>query len=275
MNRTYITACTVAVLAFSIPSQAQTITIKGSDTMVILGQAWAENYMKTQKAVKVSIQGGGSGTGIAALINGTTDICQSSRDMKPQELSKAKARNVTPVATTVALDGVSIAVHASNPVKHLTIPQLRGIYTGKITNWRQVGGRNAPIVALSRESNSGTYVYFMDEVLKGDNFGRGVLLMPSTKAIQQELTSNRNAIGYGGLAFFEGKQNVKVLPILHNGKSIFPSDANVKNGTYPLARPLYFYTAGKPSGAIARFIYYVLSPAGQALVAQTGYVAIK
>ncbi len=275
MNFKYIASCSGALLVLSAFGHAQTITVKGSDTMVILGQAWAENYMKTQKTAKVSIQGGGSGTGIAALINGTTDICQSSREIKPQEIAKAKARNVTPFATKVALDGVSIAVHASNPVKQLTTEQLRGIYTGKITNWREVGGRNAPIVALSRESNSGTYVYFMDEVLKGDMFGRGVLLLPSTKAIQQELTSNRNAIGYGGLAFFEGKPNVKVLPISQNGKPVFPSDANIRNGKYPLARPLYFYTAGRPSGAIAQFIRYVLSPAGQSVVAQTGYVAIK
>lgn len=275
MKRTFAAALLGAALLVPALCSAQTITIKGSDTMVILGQAWAEAYMKSNKGVEISVQGGGSGTGIAALINGTTDICQASRPMKPKEQQQCKARNIKPLAIPVALDGVSIAVNSRNPIKSITKAQLKDIYTGKVTNWKQLGGADAPIVVLSRESSSGTYVYFQDHVLDGQNYSRTVLLMPSTKAIQQELTNNRNAIGYGGLAYFDGKRNVKIIPVSDGGEAVFPSDENVKSGKYPLARPLYFYTAGKKGGVIGKFIDYVLSPAGQAVVNQTGYVAIK
>ena len=283
MSRQHFYALCVMVLTLLgggiIPTRcvAVTVTVKGSDTMVMLGQAWAEAFMKTNKTTDVSIQGGGSGTGISALINKTCDIAAASRPMKSKEIEKCKEKNITPVASIVAMDGVSIAVNSANPVKSFTLAQLKNIYTGKVKNWKEVGGHDGPIVILSRESSSGTYVYFQDTVLKGEKYAKTALLMPSTKAIQQEITNNKNAIGYGGVAYFQGKKNLKIVPLaLENGKpAVDPTDDNVRSKKYPLSRPLMFYTAGKPKGAAASFINFALSEAGQKLVTSTGYVSLK
>lgn len=276
-----VAAAAALMLAFGLSvgrvgAAAGSLVLKGSDTMVILAQAWAEAFMKRHPQVSVSVTGGGSGTGIAALINGTTDLANCSRAMKSSEIAKCKERGFVPVAHTVALDGISIAVHASNPISSLSLDQLYGIYTGKINDWQQVGGKPGKILALSRESNSGTYVYFRDFVLRGQNYRPDALLMPSTKSIQQEISGNPNAIGYGGLAYFEGKPNVKVLPIAEKGKApVYPSDDNIRKKVYPIARPLYIYSKGKPTGFAAEFIRFCLSPEGQALVTKVGYVSLK
>jgi phosphate transport system substrate-binding protein len=256
---------------------ANSLTVKGSDTMVNLAQAWAEAYMKKTPGVDISVQGGGSGTGISALINGITDICDASRFMKPKEIQQCKQRNFIPVATEVALDGVSIAVNTANPVKTLTIAQLKGIYTGAIKNWKEVGGKDAPIAILSRESSSGTYVYFQDEVLGGQKYAQTALLMPSTKAIQQEVHNNPNAIGYGGVAYFKGQGHIKIVPVAAEaGKpAIEPTDANVRVHKYPLSRPLLIYTAGKPKGIAASYINFMRSAEGQKIVEEQGYVSMK
>lgn len=257
--------------------QAANLTVKGSDTMLMLGQAWAEAFMKKNNKIDVSIQGGGSGTGISALINKTCDIAAASRPMKAKEIEKCKEKNIMPIATAVAMDGVSFAVNSANPVKTFTLAQLKDIYTGKVRNWKQVGGNDAPIVVLSRESSSGTYVYIQDTMLKGAKYAKTALLMPSTKAIQQEITNNKNAIGYGGVAYFINKKNIKIVPLAlkAGAAAIHPTDDNVRSKKYPLSRPLYFYTPGKPKGAAAEFINFALSAEGQKLVTSTGYVSLK
>ncbi|MBI3946703.1 MAG: phosphate ABC transporter substrate-binding protein [Armatimonadetes bacterium] len=267
---------TTGLSAALVRAAGGNLVIKGSDTLVMLSQAWAEEYMKRHPEANIAVTGGGSGTGIAALINGTTDLANCSRAMKASEIAKCKDRGFVPAAHAVALDGLAIAVHAANPVPGLSLDQLRGIYTGKITDWQQVGGKPGKILVLSRESNSGTYVYFRDFVLRGRNYRSDALLMPSTKAIQQEITGNRNAIGYGGLAYFKGKPNVKVLPVSMKGKApVYPGDDNVRSGAYPIARPLYIYSKGKPGGLAADFIRFCLSKEGQDLVGRVGYVALR
>ena len=284
MKRTMLYALCVSLLTLLGGSgfmqsscQAANLTIKGSDTMLMLGQAWAEAFMKKNDKIDISVQGGGSGTGISALINKTTDICAASRPMKTKEIEKCKEQNIIPVATSVAMDGVSFAVNSANTVKSFTVAQLKDIYTGKVKNWKQVGGKDAPIVVLSRESSSGTYVYVQDTVLKGEKYAKTALLMPSTKAIQQEISNNKNAIGYGGVAYFSEKKNIKIIPLsLKTGVTpVQPTDDNVRSKKYPLSRPLYFYTAGKPKGAAADFINFALSAEGQKLVTNTGYVSLK
>lgn len=245
--------------------------------MSLLVQAWAEAYMQKHPGSEISVQGGGSGTGISALVNGTTDVCMASRAMSGKEIGQCKERNFVPASHDVALDGVSIAVHSSNPVVSLTLDQLKAIYSGKVKNWKQVGGHDAPVLVLSRESSSGTYVYFKQHVLENENYAATCLLMPSTKAIQSEITSNPNAIGYGGVAHFKGKRNVKIVHVAREkgGASLYPSDENVQSGKYPISRPLYLYTAGKAKGEIADFIKFCLSSEGQKIVARVGYVPIK
>lgn len=253
------------------------IQIKGSDTLLPLSQAWSEEYLKRHPDVSIAVTGGGSGTGIAALINGTTDLCNASRAMKASEIDKCKAGGFVPKAHTVALDGISIALNTANPVKSLTLDQLYRIYTGKVSDWSQVGGNKGRIVVLSRENSSGTYVFFRDFVLRKQNYRPDALLMPSTKAIQQEITNNPNAIGYGGVAYFKGKKNVKVVPVsMKPGQApVDPTDDNIRSKKYPIARPLYVYTRGNPSGLAADFIKFALSPDGQRIVGRVGYVSLK
>jgi len=265
-------------LAGSEPAEAaaRSVILKGSDTMVILGQAWAEAYMKKRPNVDMSVQGGGSGTGIAAFINGKCDICQASRKMSGKEIQQCRDRNIVPTATVVAMDGISIAVHSSNPIDSLTLQQLKDIYTGKVRNWKQVGGKDAPIIVLSRESSSGTYVYFQELVLKSEKYAATALLMPSTKAIQQEIRNNPNAVGYGGVAYFKGVKNIKVVPVA-KGKglpAVEPTDENIIAKKYPISRPLFLYTAGKPRGLIGDYIKFCLSSEGQRIVQRVGYVAV-
>jgi phosphate transport system substrate-binding protein len=259
-------------------AQKGTLVIKGSDTMVNLSQAWAEAYMKKNSGARISVTGGGTGTGIAAFLNGTCDIANASRPMSGSEVDRAKARGVIPKATACALDGLAIAVHSSNPIKDISIEELARIFAGGINDWSQIGeGKSGKMVVLSRESSSGTYVYFRDNVLGGKNYRSDALLMPSTKAIASEIAKNPNAIGYGGEAYFKGRQGVKIIPVSKKkgGEAIYPSDENVKARKYPIARELFMYTPGKPSGMAADFIKFSLSPEGQGVVKEVGYTAIK
>ena len=261
-----------ARVAFS-PSNAaaETITIKGSDTMVILGQRWAEAYMNAHPEARVQVTGGGSGTGISALINGTTDICQASRDIKPKERVLLKQnQDSEAVEIPVAQDGLAVYVHAANPVAAISIPQLKGIFTGRITNWRELGGPNKIIIVYSRESSAGTYVYFKDRVLDGLDFTEYVQPMPGTAAVVHAVSKEKYGIGYGGAAFASGIRTLKVSP---DGRApaIAPTVETVATGHYPLARPLFFYLRAAPSGAIGSFLDFVLSPAGQAIVTEVGY----
>jgi phosphate transport system substrate-binding protein len=264
-----------AALAVSAALAARPITVKGSDTMVILGQRWAEAYMNRHPGQVVMVTGGGSGTGIAALINGTTDVCQSSRPMKPDEKLKLRDRyQTTGVEIAVAKDGLSVYLHETNPVKDLSIEQLRAVYMGTITNWKQLGGREATIVLYSRENNSGTYVYFKDNVLGGRDFSPRALTLPGTAAVVNAVSKDPNGIGYGGHAYTKG---VKDCAIRKDAKSpaILPTPQTVEDGSYPLWRYLYFYLRRKPDGDTKKFVDWVLSAEGQQLATDVGYYPLR
>ena len=259
---------------------AQTIQNKGSDTLVNLALAWAETYMDQHPDVRISVTGGGSGTGIAALINGTVDLANASRQMKPEEVEAAEANGTIPVEFVVARDAIAVVIHPSNPVDSLTFGQIADIYTGKIMNWREVGGPDRPIVLLSRESNSGTYVYFLENVVRvgsGDGetlFSPGTLLMPSSEGITAEVTHNPNAIGYDGLGYVTAEQKVVAVSEDPEGPFVLPSVETVNDGSYPVARPLYMYTAGEPAGLIATYLTWIRGE-GQGLVSELGFVPLQ
>lgn len=254
---------------------------KGSDTLVNIALAWAEAYRVVDPGLSIAVTGGGSGTGIAALMNGTVDLANASRAMKEEEIAAAQANGVDPVEHVVAIDALAIIVHLDNPVERLTIPQVAGIYTGRITNWSQVGGHDADIVLLSRESNSGTHVYFLEEVVRGgddtvqDIFAPQTLFMPSSVGITSEVRRNRNAIGYDGLGYVD-EAHEKVLAIAADAEEPYwkPSVETASSGDYPIARDLYMYTAGEPGGAIAEYLDWIMSAAGQEIVAELGFVPI-
>lgn len=278
--------CTILFLVIlSNPTYAakdkDSIQIKGSDTMVNLGQAWAERYMEKNPAEFVAVTGGGSGTGIASLISGTCDIAMSSRDIKDKEIALAKQKGITPNEIRVGLDGLAVVVNINNPVNKLTIEQLAQIFTGRITNWKELGGRDEKIVLLSREVNSGTHVYFKEHVLRKNDpnsreeFATSALLLPSSQAIADEVAANTSAIGYYGMGYISARQ--KAILIAKDAKSeyVAPTVEDVVNGRYPISRPLFVYINGEPQGVVKRFIDFVLSREGQEIVLKTDFVPIK
>jgi phosphate transport system substrate-binding protein len=255
--------------------QVKSITIKGSDTMVILGQRWAETYMKEHPDKRIQVTGGGSGTGIAALINGGTDICEASRPMKDKEKEMVRARQGKDVSEIpVALDGIAIYVPLSSTIQSLTKAQLKGIYTNVITNWRDVGGKDQRIVAYSRENNSGTYVFFKEHVLNNADFARDIQTLPGTAAIVNAVSKDPASLGYGGIAYATG---IKALAIRADEKAeaVSPSLETVESGKYPLSRQLFFYTAGAPDGEVKTFIDWVLSLEGQKICEAVGYYPLN
>jgi phosphate transport system substrate-binding protein len=253
---------------------------KGSDTIVNLALAWVEEYTKSHPEISISVTGGGTGTGIAAMINGTADIANASREMKPEELDAARKNGIDPIEFVVAQDAIAVVVHPDNPVNQLTLQQVSDIYTGRITNWSQLGGEDRPIVMLSRESNSGTYVYFLENVIRlGDSksgllLSPDTLLMPSSEGISTEVRQNRNAIGYDGLGYVTPDQKMVAIARDAAGPYVLPSAETVNDGTYPVARALYMYTAGEPTGALAEYMAWVLSD-GQTIVNDLGFVPLK
>jgi phosphate transport system substrate-binding protein len=259
-------------------SQQNTIQIKGSDTMVNLSQAWAEQFMKDHPGISVAVTGGGSGNGITSLISGTCNIAEVSREMKESEIKLARSRGVEPNKIVVALDGLAVIVHPSNPVNALSMDQLAKMYMGGITNWEAVGGRPGRIVLLSREVNSGTHVYFKEHVLRHgmedakEEFAPEALLLPSSQAIVDEVTQNPSAIGYLGMGYVNNR--VKTLKISLNSSSpaVDPTIEAVVKNTYPIARPLIMYTNGTPTGLTKQFLDFVLSPAGQEIVTKLDFV---
>ena len=275
----------LAVLIFATSAFAakdkNSIQIKGSDTMVNLGQAWAEKYMQENAGDFVAVTGGGSGTGFSSLISGTCDIAMSSRSIKDKEIALAKQRGINPFEIKVALDGLAVVVNPKNPVSKLTLDQLAKIFTGKITNWKEVGGLDSNIVILSREVNSGTHVYFKEHVLrKGDpnskeEFAPGALLLSSSQAIADEVAGNSAAIGYYGMGYISSRQ--KDVAVAKDEKSEYVASTieNVINGKYPISRPLFLYTNGQPRGLVKKFVDYVLSKEGQDIVVKTDFVPIK
>ena len=257
------------------PAASGTVSVKGSDTMVILAQRWAETYMRGKPDTVVQVTGGGSGTGISALINGTTDIASSSREMKEPERKQVEARPGAGAAKEipVAKDGVSVFVNQANPIASITFDQLQGIYQGKIASWKELGGKDQKIVVYSRENSSGTYVFFKEHVLKGADFTQRAQTLPGTAAVVNAIGKDPAGIGYGGIAYGEG---IKLVPIVKQagGQPIAPTPDTIKDGSYPLSRPLFFYTRGEPQGPTKDFVDWVLSPAGQDVVEAVGYFKI-
>jgi phosphate transport system substrate-binding protein len=261
-------------------TRQQAIQNKGSDTLVNLALAWAERYREIDPSVSIAVTGGGSGTGIASLINGTVDIANASRKMKDKEINEAQANGIDPVEFTVAIDALAVVVHPDNPVSKLTIDQLADMFTGRITNWKEVGGNDALIILLSRETNSGTHVYFLEQVVrKGDKenediFAPQTLLMPSSVGITSELRRNPNAIGYDGLGYVT--EHEKVLAIAKDADSPYvrPTVETGADGSYPIARDLYMYTAGEPTDVIAEYLNWIRGPEGQQIVSELGFVPL-
>lgn len=274
----------VSLLAWSLAGCGggkKAIQVKGSDTMVNLGQAWSEDFMKANPTISIAVTGGGSGTGIAALIGGTTDIAQASRNMEPKEIEQARKNGVDPKEIHVANDGITLVVNPANPVSKLTRQQLSDIYTGKIKNWKEVGGDDLKIVALSRERNSGTHVFFLEHVVKmGDSknkneFAPAILMMPSSQAIIEEVNSNPSAIGYVGLGYLTPKEKALAIANQKNYPYVLPSVKTVLSKQYPISRSLLFYTNGEPSGEVKSFVDYVLSPDGQKVVLNMDFVPVR
>lgn len=267
---------TAIALSLGFYFEEKTITIKGSDTLVILSQRWAEIFMKENPGITVQVTGGGSGTGIAALINGTTDICNSSRPIKQSEIEKLKNKyNSNPIEIKVAIDGLSVYVNTANKkVKELTVEQVRKIYMGEITNWKEVGGDNAKIILYGRENNSGTYVYFKEHVLDNKDFSSSMQSMPGTAAVINAVSKDKNAIGFGGAAYAKGVKDVAIKKDA-NSKAYLPLKKFIESGEYPISRYLYMYTTKKPEGNIKKFIDWTLSKEGQKIVADVGYFPIK
>jgi len=263
---------TAVVLTAGLAS-AGTVTVKGSDTMVVLAQRWAEEAMKKNAAVKIQVTGGGSGTGISALINGTTEIATASRSMKPQERDQLKAKTKADVVEIVtAKDGVTFYVNEKNPVTSLTPEQLQKIYLGDVTNWKEVGGPDARIILYSRESSSGTYVFVKEHLLKNGDYAATAQTLPGTAAVVNAVAKEKNGIGYGGAAYAKGVRELKVRV---GAEEISPTLENVRSGKYPLSRDLYFYLRGAPAGDVKSFVDFCLSADGQAIVTKVGYFPLK
>ena len=257
------------------PPERQTITVKGSDTMVLLGQRWAEIYMKAHPDVTIQVTGGGSGTGIAALINGTTQICEASRPMKPEERNSVKEqRHADAVEIPVALDALAVYLNKENAIEHLDMDQVARIFRGEVTNWKEVGGKNAQILLYGRENNSGTYVFFKEHVLKNADYAEKYQALPGTAAVINAVQKDAGGIGYGGIGY---AQNVKTISIAKEAAAgpVTPTMENVLSNTYPLSRQLFWYTAGAPAGVMKNFVDWVLGPEGQKIVSEVGYYPLK
>lgn len=249
--------------------------IKGSDTVLPLSQQEAESFMKKNPSASVTVTGGGSGVGISALLEGTTDIAQASRRMKFDEKQKLQNQGKKVKEVIVAYDALAVVVNPANKVTNLTREQLEGIFTGKITNWKEVGGEDMKIVPYSRETSSGTYEFFKESVLKNKNYMNGIMSMPATGAIVQSISQTKGGIGYIGLAYLNS--SVKPVHVSYDqGKTYTePSIANAKNETYPIVRPLYYYYVTASEGAVKPFVDYVLSTEGQKIVNEIGFITVE
>ena len=261
--------------AAAVSAQQRNITVKGSDTLVILGQRWAEVYMQKNPDVSIQVTGGGSGTGIAALINSTTQVAEASRPMKDKEIANLKAkRGLDALELPVAVDGLAVYVHESNPVSELSLAQLKAIYTGAVKNWKEVGGRDERILLYSRENNSGTYVYFKEHVLENADYYPTAQTLPGTAAVINAVAKDPRGIGYGGIAYGKGIKHLRVKKDAAS-PAIEPSMENVLEGRYPISRYLYWYLAGQPSGDLLTFSQWVVSREGQEVVEKVGYYPLN
>jgi len=277
-------ACSSSIQQDDSPSEqisAQTyIENKGSDTLVNLALAWAERYQNKHPDVQISVTGGGSGTGFTALINGTIDLANASREIKPEEIESAKENGFEPVEFIIANDAIAVIVNKENPVSMLTLEQVSRIYKGEIRNWREVGGEDRPIVKLSRETNSGTHVYFLETVVRlGSSedksiFSADTLLLPSSEGIIAEVRDNPNAIGYDGLGYVTPEVKKVALASQNDGPYILPSAETVINGQYPISRHLYMYTRSQPEGLVKDYLDWVRSEEAQMIVTELGFVPV-
>lgn len=274
MNKKFFAGLALLLAGHSLVAQTK-ITVKGSDTVLPLSQKEAESYMKENKLASITVVGGGSGVGIAALMDGTTDIGMSSRKLKMDEKLKMQEAGKTYKETIIAYDALSVVVHPSNKVSQLTREQVEGIYTGKIKNWKDVGGDDLAIIVYSRESSSGTFDFFKEKVMGNKNYAASALMMPATGAIVQSVSQTKGAIGYIGLAYME--KTVKDVKISYDkGKTyVEASYENAKNKTYPIVRPLYYYYTTKSESKVKPFIDYILSDTGQQIVRSVGYIDLK
>jgi len=254
---------------------------KGSDTIVNLALAWAEKYQQVHPEMRISVTGGGSGTGIASLINKTVDIANASRQITAQEVKEAQKQGVDPLEHVIARDAIAVIVNPSNPVHNLTMDQVSLIYRGEINNWKDLGGEDRPIVRVSRETNSGTHVYFLESVIRlgskesKDIFSADTLLLPSSEGIISEVGDNPNAIGYDGLGYITPHVKVVGVATQEGGAYILPSAETVNSGTYPISRDLYMYTNKTVSAAIQAYLDWILSSEGQEIVTTLGFVPVK
>ena len=253
--------------------ESEGISLKGSDTVLPLAQAEAEEFMNENSGKSITVTGGGSGVGIAALIDGEVDIATASREIDANETEAAKKNGINPVRNDIAYDGITVVVNPANSVSNLTFDQLRGIYNGSISNWKDVGGEDKPIVAISRDSSSGTYKDFQKDVLNGDEYRPDAIIQPATGGIVGEVSQNPNAIGYIGFAYLDN--SIKVLNLDKGNGSVTPTAESILSGEYPLSRSLYFYTNGEPSGLTKEFIDFVTSEKGQNIVTTVGYIPLK
>jgi phosphate transport system substrate-binding protein len=254
---------------------------KGSDTLVNLALAWAERYQDVRPDISIAVTGGGSGTGIAALINGTVDLAGASRAIKAEELDAAHANGIDPVEFVVARDAIAVVVHPDNPIDHLTLQQVSDIYSGKFNNWQELGGEDRPIVRLSRETNSGTHVYFLEAVVRlgrSDDrtlFSTDTLLLPSSEGIGAEVRQNPNTIGYEGLGYVADYMKTIAIGLTDDGPFWQPSVETVNEGHYPIARDLYIYTAGQPTGEVKAYLDWIMQAEAQAIVLELGFMPIQ
>ena len=270
MKRYLILICSIfVVLSMAGFSEAEDLRIDGSTTVLPVAQKAAEVFMKKHPSIKVFVSGSGSGTGIKALIDGTTDIATSSRDAKEKEIASGKKKRITLAGHKVALDGIVPVVHPSMKIENLTMEQLRHIYNGKIKRWKDLGGPNRPIAVVSRDTSSGTYEVWEEKVLKKDKVRADALLVASNGQALQTVAQNRYAIGYIGIGYIN--KSAKVLKV--NGAT--PTESTVRNGSWPVARPLFMYTNGTPKGKIKKFIDFLMSKEGQKIVNEVKYVSIK
>lgn len=270
-----LASLTLVIATMPLNAQAKkTLTIKGSDTMVILVQRWTEVF-PDKTNVQFQVTGGGSGTGISSLINGTTDICSSSRPIKPNEVKQLREKyNSNGVEVRVARDGIAVYLNEKNPIKNLTVGQVQRIFTGEITNWKELGGTDTRIVLYSRENNSGTYEFFKEHVLKKQDFAPQTQHMVGTGALVNAVAQDENAIGFGGIAYASG---VKPAALAFDEKSryVLPSESEILSGSYPVSRLLYFYLKERPEGTMKHFIDWVIGKDGQSVVSQVGYLPTK
>jgi len=277
---TLLAACSRTTNGSTEPPASTYIQNKGSDTIVNLALAWAEAYQSVLPGVRISVTGGGSGTGLTALLSGTVDIANASRKIKDEEIEAAEANGIEPVEHVIARDAIAVIVNPENPIDQLSLEDIARIYRGEVSNWSELGGEDRPIVKLSRETNSGTHVYFLEEVVRlGDSenkeiFSADTLLLPSSEGIISEVADNPNAIGYDGLGYVTDQVKMLAVTASADQPYVLPSVETVNNGQYPISRDLYMYTRADAPQTVLDYLAWIVSPEAQKIVTRLGFVPI-